>query len=314
MQADLNDMLYFARVVEFGGFNAASRQLGIPKSRLSRRVAGLEQRLGVRLLQRTTRKLALTAAGAQYLQHCQAMLEEAQAAEEVVARMVAAPRGLVRVSCPELLAKLLLAPLLPRFMQQYPEVRLALEVTGRRVDLVEEGIDIALRVRQQLDDNASEIARPLSRTTSVLVASADFLAARPVASLAALANVPALVMSRPDGKGLWQLQDEVGQLHVIQIEQPVLMTDDLLVLLQAAIAGCGVAVLPEMVCRQALKHGLLQQLLPGFSAPGGTLYACYIGRRHLVPGVRAVIDFLLETVQDQLEEASVAPLACIERQ
>jgi len=107
---DLNDLLFFAKVVEHGGFNAASRQLGIPKSRLSRRVAELESRLGVRLMQRTTRRLALTEVGAQYYQHCQAMLAEAEAAAETIARHTAEPRGLVRVSCPELLRRWPAAP------------------------------------------------------------------------------------------------------------------------------------------------------------------------------------------------------------
>lgn len=298
---DLNDLLFFAKVVEHGGFNAASRQLGVPKSRLSRRVAELEARIGVRLLQRTTRRLALTDVGAQYYRHCQAMLAEAEAAEETIARHTAEPRGLVRVSCPELLAKTLLAPLLPAFMARYPQVRIVLEVTGRRVDLINDGIDVALRVRQRLDDSASIVARPLAQSESALVASPALIAAQGWPQHpAALTAWPALVMSRPDGRGEWPLLDEVGQLTRLDIAEPRLMTDDLLVLREAAIAGCGVGLLPLMVCHDALADGRLLRVLPGYRTPDGILHAAFTGRRHLIPAVRCFIDFLVEALPPQL--------------
>jgi len=158
---DLNDLFYFAKVVECGGFMAAGRKFGLPKSRLSRRVAELESRLGVRLLQRTTRKLALTEVGASYYEHCRAVLAEAEAAEETILRATAEPRGLVRVSCPEMVAKSLLGPALPRFLAANPQVRIWLDTTGRRVDLIEEGIDVALRVRSVIEESASLVARSL---------------------------------------------------------------------------------------------------------------------------------------------------------
>ncbi|MFC3533014.1 LysR family transcriptional regulator [Vogesella facilis] len=308
---DLNDLLFFAKVVEHGGFNAASRQLGIPKSRLSRRVAELEARLGVRLLLRTTRRLALTELGTQYYQHCQAMLAEAEAAAETIARHTAEPRGLVRVSCPELLAKSLLSDLLPEFMARYPKVRIVLEVTGRRVDLINDGIDVALRVRQKLDDSASVVARPLSPSESALVASPALIAALGVPQQpAVLAGWPALVMSRPDGRAEWPLLDEVGQLYRVDISEPRLMSDDLLVLREAAIAGSGVALLPLMVCHDALADGRLQRVLPGYSTPDGILHLAFTGRRHLIPAVRTFIDFLVDTVPPQLASKMRQPPAC----
>lgn len=308
---DLNDLLFFAKVVEHGGFNAASRQLGIPKSRLSRRVAELESRLGVRLLLRTTRRLALTDVGAQYYQHCQAMLAEAEAAADTIARHTAEPRGLVRVSCPELLAKSLLSGLLPDFMARYPQVRIVLEVTGRRVDLINDGIDVALRVRQKLDDSASVVARPLAQSESALVASPALLAARELpAHPAMLSGWPALVMSRPDGRAEWPLLDEVGQLYRVDIAEPRLMTDDLLVLREAAIAGSGVALLPLMVCHDALADGRLLRLLPGYSTPDGILHLAFTGRRHLIPAVRSFIDFLVEAIPSRLASTMVQVTAC----
>ena len=291
---DLNDLLYFAKVVEHGGFIAASRMLGIPKSRLSRRVAELEERLGVRLLQRTTRRLALTEVGSSYYQHCQAMLAEAEAAEEAIARISAEPRGLVRVSCPELLAKTLLAPSLPRFMQRYPQVRIALEATNRRVDLIEDNIDVALRVRNSIDNSANLVVRQLAVSQVILVASPDFMRQHPMPRTPAdLAGLPALTMSRADGRGQWQLLDQAGHSYSLQIDQPRLMTDDLLVLLEAAMAGLGVAALPVMVCDEAIHQGRLLRLLPEFDSPWGILHAAFTTRRGLSPAIRAFIDFLV---------------------
>lgn len=291
---DLNDLLYFAKVVEFGGFMAASRMLGIPKSRLSRRVAELEERLGVRLLQRTTRRLALTEVGSSYYQHCQAMLAEAEAADDAIARITAEPRGLVRVSCPELLAKTLLAPALPRFMLRHPQVRVSLEATNRRVDLIEDNIDVALRVRNSLDNSANLVVRQLSVSQVILVASPDFMRQHPMPqSPADLLALPALTMSRPDGRGQWQLLDQAGHTYNLQIDNPRLMTDDLLVLLEAAIAGLGVAALPVMVCDEALQQGRLLRLLSEFDSPWGILHAAFTSRRGLSPAIRAFIDFLV---------------------
>jgi DNA-binding transcriptional LysR family regulator len=291
---DLNDLFYFAKVVECGGFMAAGRKLGLPKSRLSRRVAELEARLGVRLLQRTTRKLALTEVGANYYEHCRAMLAEAEAAEEAILRATAEPRGLVRVTCPEQIAKSLLGPILPRFLAANPQVRVWLDATGRRVDLIEEGVDVALRVRPVIEESASLVARRLGVGRLFLVASHSLLAGHGVPKIPAeLARYPLLTMSRPDGRGLVALLDSEGHEYSVWVDAPRLMTDDLVVLAQAAVAGLGVAALPVLVCQEALEEGRLVQLLPEYQIPGGILHVVFPSRRHLVPAVRSFIDFLV---------------------
>jgi DNA-binding transcriptional LysR family regulator len=166
---DLNDMLFFAEVAERGGFAAAGRALGLPTSRLSRRVAELEGRLGVRLLQRTTRRIALTDVGAQYLRHCVAVREEAQAAADVVALVHTEPRGVLRVSCPVTLAQTIVGEVVAPFMARYPEVRVDIAVTNRVVNLVEEGIDVALRVRPTLEDSGSLVVKRLGNSQTLLV-------------------------------------------------------------------------------------------------------------------------------------------------
>ena len=299
---DLNDLFYFAKVVEHGGFMAASRVIGIPKSRLSRRIAELEDHLGVRLLQRTTRSLALTEVGSQYYLHCQAVLAEAEAAEETIAHARAEPRGLVRISCPELLAKSLLAPILPRFMQAHPQVRIQLEATNRRVDLIEEGFDIAIRVRNMIENSANQVARPIGIGRATLVASPALLQSLGTpATPADLTRYPCLTMNRADGRGQWSLLDGDGHEITVMVEAPRLMTDDLLVLAQAAQQGMGVALLPRLVIQDALNRGTLQALLPGYQIPWGILHLVFPTRRGLVPSVRSLIDFLSTNMVTQDE-------------
>ncbi|WP_047249456.1 LysR substrate-binding domain-containing protein [Chromobacterium subtsugae] len=299
---DLNDLMYFAKVVEHGGFIAAGRALGIPKSRLSRRVAELEQRLGARLLQRTTRRLALTEIGSQYYQHCQAMLAEAEAAHEAILQSSAEPRGLIRVSCPELLAKTMLSAVLPRFLALHPQVRVALDSTNRRVDLIEESVDVALRVRNVIDDSASLVVRRLGKSRFILVASPDFIRQHGEPQVPErLAALPALSMSRPDGRGQWTLLDNIGQSYTIHLDTPRLMTDDMIVLLEAAIASVGVAALPANVCHQALADGRLRHILPQYDFPWGILHAAFPTRRGLSPAVRAFLDFIAqELISDEM--------------
>ena len=168
---DLNDMLYFAEVVDRGSFAAAGRALNLPKSRLSRRIAELEGRLGVRLLHRTTRKLSLTEAGDRFHRHCVAVREEAEAAAEDVALVRSEPHGTIRVTCPVTLAQSTIGHLIPVFLARHPQVRIDMQVSNRVVDLVQEGVDVALRVRPTLDDSGSLIVKNLGLSQALLVAS-----------------------------------------------------------------------------------------------------------------------------------------------
>src|SRR5215468_10971822 len=172
---DLNDLFYFSIVVEKNGFAAAGRALGIPKSRLSRRISQLEERLGVRLLQRSTRRFAVTDAGQRFYRHCQAVIAEAQAAEEAVAQLTTEPRGLVRMSCPVSITENALAGIVPGFMQKYPQVKLFILSTNRRVDLINEGVDVALRVRMKLDTDSDLVVRSFGHSNALLVASPGYL-------------------------------------------------------------------------------------------------------------------------------------------
>lgn len=286
---DLNDLFYFAQVVEAGGFAAAGRQLGIPKSRLSRRIAELEERLGTRLLQRTTRQLKLTAVGERYLHHCQAMLLEAEAADEVVASMSSEPRGRLRVSCPVALAHAFLPDVVSRFLEQYPQVQLDMVLLNRRVDLISEGIDVALRVRDLGDEDPALVTRRLRQAQMQLVAAPGF--ADHIRDPAELAALPVLGAAEADRLVHFRLHGPNGQQQEVALE-PRLAIDDFVVRSAAVRAGLGFTALPSMFCEEQLERGELVRLLPDWSLPGGYLQAVYPHRRGLLPAVRAWIDHL----------------------
>lgn len=291
---DLNDLLYFAEVVDRGGFAAAGRALSIPKSRLSRRVAELEARLGVRLLQRTTRKLSLTAVGEQYHRHCAAMRENALAADDAVAHAQSAPRGQIRVACPVTLAQTILGSILPAFLARYPQVSVDMRISNRAVDLIEEGFDVALRVRPTLEDSGSLVVKNFGATQTLLLASPDLLQKqgqpRVVQDLARLDTVS---MSASNGRASWSLIGPDGGTHEFE-HIPRYIADDLLTLKFALLAGTGMGILPDYMCQDELRAGQLVQLLPGWAPRPGIFHAVFPSRRGLVPAVRKFLDFLDE--------------------
>ena len=293
---DLNDMIYFAEVIERGGFAAAGRALGVPKSRLSRRVAALEAQLGVRLLQRTTRQLSLTEVGEAYLRHCQALRETAQAAADTVAQVQTTPRGTVRVTCPITLAQTVLADLMPPFLARYPQVRVEMQVSNRVVNLVEEGIDVALRVRTTLDDSASMVVKRLDEAAQILVASPALLARQGVPrTVHDLAQLDSMAMSASDGRTSLRLIDPEGREHTLH-HSPRYVVDDLLTLHSAALAGTGMCWLPDYLCHDAVRAGRLVHLLAGWAPQRGIVHAVFPSRRGLSPAVRQFLDYLGEAM------------------
>ena len=296
---DLNDMVYFAEVAERGGFAAAGRALGLPKSRLSRRVAELEARLGVRLLQRTTRKLSLTQVGEIYLRHCSAMRDEALAAADAVAQLQVEPRGTLRIACPVTLAQSTLGYLVPRYLAQHPKVKLDMRVTNRVVDLVEEGIDIALRVRPTLDDSGSLVVKQLGATCGQLLASPEQLRRQGIpATPEDLMRLDTLAMSSTDGRSAWVLQGPEGQEYLFQ-HQPRYVADDLQTLKLAMLAGTGISFLPDIVSQAERAAQLLVPVLPGWAPLPSMVHAVFPSRRGQVPAVRSFLDFMGQYMQGE---------------
>ncbi|WP_298012866.1 LysR family transcriptional regulator [uncultured Castellaniella sp.] len=304
---DLNDMRYFAEVVEHGSFVGAARALDLPTSRLSRRIAKLEAELGVRLLNRTTRKLSLTLAGEQYVRHCVAVREEADQAHAEISRILAEPRGPLRVSCPVTLAQSVIALLIPDYLKRHPLVRLEVEVTNRVVDLVSERVDIALRVRQSLEDSGSAVIKRLGLSHGVLVASPELLRrlGRPVQP-ADLERFDAVGMSAQAGRIHFALIGPQGAQCQAVCRAPCVV-DDLLSLLDVIKGGVGIGMMPDYMCREDIAQGRLEPVLPGWSVPSGIVHAAYLSRRGMSPAVRSFLDYLGESMGSDPEDMPTRP-------
>jgi len=300
---DLNDLFYFAKVIEAGGFTAAARLLGVPKSRLSRRVAELEERLNARLLQRTTRKLQLTAVGERYLRHCQAMLLEADLAGEVVASATSEPSGPLRVSSPVGLASQFLTPLVREFLLRYPQVQLELLLVNRRVDLINEGIDVALRVREADDEEPNLVTKRLREAHTEVVASRAFADAHKVNHPRDLLTLPFLGALGPDRLARTRLYNNEGERFDLALSAR-LGVEDFSMRKEVAMAGLGFTVLPMMYCETELLSGALVRLLPDWHCPPAWLQAAYPHRRGVLPAVRAWLDHL-EHVFDQCADRTL---------
>ncbi|HWD12842.1 LysR substrate-binding domain-containing protein [Pseudochrobactrum sp. sp1633] len=289
---DLNDLRFFVVVVEQNGFAAAARKLNMPRSRLSRRIGLLEESLGVRLIQRTTRHFAVTDIGQEYYRHCVAMLVEAEAAQEVIDRMRSEPQGVVRVSCPSSMIYFQIGDLIARFMKENPKVDVLLESTNRRVDVLREGFDLAIRVRFPPLDDSDLVIRKLADSPQRLVASpsviADFKRALVPADLAAL---PSLAWDPQRADHEWCLENAEGATARVH-HKPRLMTEDMVALRMAALQGLGVCQLPTMVIREDLREGRLVDVLPEWAPRAGILHAAFPSRRGLLPSVRSLLDFL----------------------
>ncbi|MFO1138322.1 MAG: LysR family transcriptional regulator [Paracoccus sp. (in: a-proteobacteria)] len=294
---DLNDLYYFVEAVEHGGFAPAGRALNLPKSLLSRRVAQLEARLGVRLIQRSTRHFALTEIGEVYFDHCKAMLIEADAAQEAIDRLQAEPRGTVRLSCPVALLQVHVSRMLDRFMAQHPQVTIVVDATNRRVDVLGERIDIAIRVRPPPIEDSEAVMRVLADRGQCLVASPALLADRPApVQPADLAGWPSLGLGNNAQVQRWQLFGPGGQQAVID-HRPRLVTTDMIALRDAALAGLGVLKLPILMVQDELAQGRLVRLLPDWQPQREIIHVVFASRRGLLPAVRLLIDHLAASFQ-----------------
>lgn len=289
---DLNDLYYYVQVVDHRGFAPAGRALGMPKSRLSRRIALLEERLGARLLQRSTRRFAVTEIGQTYYAHCQAMLVEADAADEAIARTHAEPCGTVRLACPVALLDARVGEMLADFLAAHPRVELQLEATNRRVDVIGEGIDVAIRVRPPPLEDSDLVLRVLADRGQCLVASPALLAhAGTPRAPADLVRLPSLDLGSPQTEHVWQLIGPENAQAAIR-HQPRLVTLSMLALRAAAMAGVGIVQLPTMMVRDQIASGALVQVLPGWAPRREIVHAVFASRRGLLPAVRVLIDFL----------------------
>lgn len=283
-------MAVFARVVEAKGFSAAATQLGLSKSAVSKQVTRLEERLGARLMHRTTRRLALTEVGQVFYAHCQRIVAEAEDAEAAVSNLNARPRGALKVNLPVSFGRMHVAPLVPGFLDLYPETSLELSFTDRFVDLLEEGFDLAIRIGR-LDDS-SLVTRRLAPCRMVICGAPGYLRRhghpkhpRELAEHSVLLyrqggeRRDSLTLSGPDGSVTVRLQGR-------------LTADNGEALRDAAAAGLGLVVQPSFMLGEELLSGQLEPLLCDWTPDAVSIQAVYPSRRHLTPKVRAFVDYL----------------------
>ncbi|WP_216638468.1 LysR family transcriptional regulator [Endozoicomonas arenosclerae] len=288
---DLNDMLVFATVVEQGSFTSAAEVLGTPKSNISRKITRLEQYLGVRLLERSTRTQNLTEVGRQYYRYCQRIKEEVISAETAVETLLEKPQGRLRLCVSVGVGQALLTPLLTIFCQQYPEIELDITLANRRVDIIEEGFDLVIRVGELSDSGL--IAKKLLEITLSLYASPEYQN-KEINQPGDLLEHPLLLMSAKERKPVWSLIS--GGSEVKLAFKPLVRADDFLVLKQLSSNGVGITELPDYMATDLLESGQLIRVLESWQFEPVNLYAIYPSHRGATPKVRAMVDYLSQAL------------------
>ncbi len=283
------DMVLFAAVVREGSFSGAARQLGITKQTTSERIGKLEKQLGVRLLERTTRRLRVTGSGAVYFERCSAIAAQIDEANKEVQQQQVEPVGLLRVSSPVLYGRRYLAPVVSKFLGRYPKARIEVVLADRRVNLIEEGLDLAIHIGP-LDD-ASLVSRKLGEAPVYCVASPGYLSKHGVPRAQDLASARCVGFSAFE---TWQVMGVKSRID------PVLIVNDLEVACEAALAGVGIARVPAILCRDAVREGRLKVVFGPKPAMVRSVYALYPSRLNLPARVRLFVDAMATLVEPML--------------
>jgi DNA-binding transcriptional LysR family regulator len=286
------EMLVFSRVVATGGLSAAARELSLSPAMISRRLAALESRLGVRLVNRTTRSLHLTDEGASYYESCARVLAEIDEANSAVSAGRQAAQGALRVALPAAFGNQYVAPLIPQFAARYPAVQLLLSLSDRHVNVIEEGFDMAIRIAQLTDSSLA--ARKLAPNRRVVCATPDYLRRHGEPRTPADLARHNCLLARDFSSG-WEYKDPDGKPGVARVTGRY-VCDNWEVLRQWVLAGLGVALKSTWDVRRHLESGALVSLLPGYTFHTDVaIYAVYPHRRHLPAKTRAFIEFLAES-------------------
>ena len=289
---DLNDVAIFVQVVRYGSFAEASRRLGVPPNTLSRRVQLLEERLGTRLMQRSTRNLSLTSAGQAFHDRCAGAVEGLVDAGQELMSSDKEPGGLVRVAAPADIFDFFLMEWLTEFLQKYPQVRVEFVLSDARSDLITDRIDVAIR-GGPLEDSSLFARRQIDAGTDVLVASPAYIAARGTPNtLQELQHHDCLIFAHPSGWATWRLAGPDGEEAEIQVAGRF-SANTAQALRKAALGGLGIAQLPSTMTRRELRSGLLVPVLPQYHRQGHGVSLVYASRRHLPMAVSLFIDLMV---------------------
>jgi DNA-binding transcriptional LysR family regulator len=289
---DLNDFFYFVQVVDRRGFTSAGRSLGVPKSTLSHRIRQLESRLGVRLINRTSRQFSTTNVGKEFYHHATLMLAQAEAAENAIRHRLAEPSGTIRFTVSVPIAQFAMGGMLPDFMSRFPKIDLVQYATDDYVDIVAENYDLAVRAHSDPLPDSTLVRRELAPAPWYLFAAPSYLdRAGSPRSPEELSRHATLYMMRGSHQPTWQMRHRRKRDVVVPVE-PRFSSNDLVALKRSACAGFGIVALPGYVCRAEVETGELTRVLPDWLAGDSTLTALIPFRRGMLPSVRAFVDFI----------------------
>jgi len=287
----LDAMQLFVRVAELGSFAAAAQQIGVARSVVTRQIAGLEAHLGIKLMARSTRRLTLTSAGTAYLEKCRVILNLVEAAETGIAEERQTPRGTIRIGLPLTFGLKRLAPLLLEFARRYPEVMLDMNYSDERVNLIEEGIDLSIRITRRLE--SGDVARRIGTSRLLLLASPEYLARHGTPMHPSeLAHHMCLGYTNTGHSVVWQFSVN-GQPENFPVRSR-LNANNGDVLAEAAAQGMGITCHPDFVAEGFLANGRLVEVLPDFPGPELGIYAMLPSNRHVPHRVRVLMDTLAE--------------------
>jgi DNA-binding transcriptional LysR family regulator len=291
---DLNDFFYFVQVVDRGGFAAAGRTLHIPKSTLSHRLQELEKGLGVRLLNRTSRRFGMTEVGREFYRHSVAMLLEAERAENAIRHSLQEPTGTVRCTASVATMQYAVSEVVPSFLLKYPKVEVVAHATNRFVDLIAERYDIAVRAHSDPLPDSTLVQQALAPAPWFLFAGSAYVDAhRTPEAPRDLHQHPSLFMIRSGVVPLWRLRALRPRTEEVEVPlTPRFMSNDMKTLKRAAVGGLGIVALPGYVCREEVRVGTLRRVLPDWQAEDSALTALMPSRQGVLPSVRAFVNHL----------------------
>lgn len=285
-----DDYYYFYLVVKHGGFSAASEASNITKSKLSRRILDLEAKYNVNLIQRSTRHFKVTPLGQELFEECQQIIQQVETANNVLLKQKSEPQGLIKLSCPSVMMRYQIRSLLNQFLKQYPKVQVEMELTSRRVDVLHDDIDLAIRTNFTANEDSSIVVRDVVRTTHCLVASPELLQGRNIQFATELNDFPTLALGVQKNQYQWLLHHIGTQEQIVIPLTPRIKSNDVAGIYYSALDGLGIANLPYLTVEDDITTGRLVHILPDWCSNIGTVQLVYASRK----GQRLVMEKLIE--------------------
>ncbi len=294
MHYSFDDYYYFFLVVKYGGFSAASEASNITKSKLSRRILDLEAKFNVSLIQRSTRHFKVTQLGQEFYEACCKVMDQVECAENILLRQKSEPQGLIKISCPTVMMHFQVRTLLNQFLKDYPKVEIELELTSRRVDLIHDDIDLAIRTNFQANEDSNLIVRDVIQTIHCLVASPALLQQHTIKHFTELHQFPSIVLGTQHAQYHWHLYNTSHQEKIDIPLTPRIKSNDLAGVYYAVRDGLGIADLPYLTVVDDIKKGRLIHVLPEWCSNVGTVQLVYASRKGQRLVMEKLIDFLIE--------------------